>query len=72
MHAMRLLLDTIGGLWELAVLAVRTRFRFTGPYWRWRIETAFGDDSSRWPPRRQRFFATLDYARWVYRMKRGR
>jgi hypothetical protein len=72
MHAMRLLIETIGGLWELMLLAIKTRFRFAGPYWRWRIETAFGDDPSRWPPRRQRLAATLAYARWVHRMKHGR
>ena len=65
----RNLLITLGGLWELVILGVRTRFRFTGPYWRWRIDTAFGSDPARWPPRRQRLHAVLDYARWVYRMK---
>ncbi len=69
---MRGVLNTLGGLWELARLGVQTRFKFTGPYWRWRIDTAFGTDPVRWPPRRQRLHAMLDYARWMYRMKRRR
>jgi hypothetical protein len=69
---MRWLVETIGGLWELLLLGFRTRFRFSGPYWRWRIETAFGGDPAQHPPKRQRLHAVLDYARWVYRMKRGR
>ncbi|MCP3904231.1 MAG: hypothetical protein GY715_11420 [Planctomycetes bacterium] len=69
---MRFLIDTLGGLWELALLGARTGFRIRGPYWRWRIETAFGSDPGRRPPRRQRVHAVLEYARWIYRMKRGR
>jgi hypothetical protein len=69
---MRALFDTLGGLWELMLMALRTRFRMAGPYWRWRMETAFGADPRRRPPRRQRLRAVLDYGRWVYRMKRGR
>jgi len=69
---MRWLLDTLGGLWQLALLACKTRFRLTGPYWTWRMETAFGSDRRRWPPRRQRLLAILDYARWIHRMKRAR
>jgi len=69
---MRRFIDTIGGLWELALLAGRTRFRLSGPYWRWRMETAFGSDQAHQPPRRQRLMAMLEYGQWVYRMKRGR
>ena len=65
--------DTVGGLWELLLLAARAGFRMNGPYWQWRRETAFG------PPEAARRFgflarvrATLEYGRWVYRMKRGR
>lgn len=68
---MRWLTDTIGGLWELLRLGWITRFRFRGPYWRWRMETAFGSDVSRRPPRRQMIHAVLDYGRWVHRMRRG-
>jgi hypothetical protein len=70
--AVHRLLDTIGGLWELLRLALRTRFRFSGPYWRWRIETAFGSDRRRWPPLRERIMAALEYGRWVHRMRRER
>ena len=69
---MRRWLETLGGLWELLLLAARSRFRMGGAYWRWRRETAFGTDPARRPPRRERLRAVLDYGRWVYRMKRGR
>ena len=69
---MQRVVETVGGVWELFLLAVKSRFRLRGPYWRWRFETAFGTDPSARPPRRQRLRAVLDYGRWVYRMKRGR
>ena len=69
---MRSIAETIGGLWELAWLAARTRFRLRGPYWLWRRETAFGDDPSEPLSRWERLRATLAYGRWVYRMKRLR
>lgn len=64
------MIETLGGLWELALLAARSRFRLRGRYWRWRYETAFGSDPAVRPPRRQRLRAVLEYGRWVYRMKR--
>lgn len=69
---MRRLIDTLGGLWELLLLATKTRFRLNSAYWRWRHETAFGHDPARMPPRRERWRAILEYGRWVYRTKRGR
>jgi hypothetical protein len=69
---MRAVLDAIGGLWELFLLAARSRFRLGGRYWRWRAETAFGSTSAGRPPRRQRLHAILAYGRWVHRMKHGR
>lgn len=63
--------QTIGGLGELLALAARSRFRMRGPYWRWRFETAFGADPARWPARRRRLGAILEYGRWIWRMKRG-
>jgi hypothetical protein len=69
---MRRIIDTIGGLWELLLLAWKTRFRMRSEYWKWRYETAFGTDPSKMPPRRERIRAMLDYGRWVYRIKRGR
>ena len=68
---MRTIVVTLGGLWELLHLGMVTRFRFRGPYWRWRLETAFGNDPAKRPPRRQRLLAVFEYARWVFRMKRG-
>ncbi|TVQ61560.1 MAG: hypothetical protein EA379_06025 [Phycisphaerales bacterium] len=66
---MRTIIDTIGGLYELARLAVISRFNFTGAYWRWRLETAFGRGypESRW----ELVKAVLEYGRWVHRMRRG-
>ncbi len=62
-------LDTLGGLYELARLAVISRFRFSGPYWQWRLHTAFGKEH---PPRGEMVRSVLDYGRWVYRTRRGR
>ena len=69
---MRNIAETLGGIWELGWLAVKTRFRLRGAYWRWRQETAFGGDPSLLPSRWQRLCAILHYGRWVYRMKRLR
>lgn len=63
--------DTAVGLLLLGRLAWRTRFRFDGPYWRWRLETAFGPEEAR-PPRGEMRRGTLDYARWLARMHRLR
>jgi hypothetical protein len=65
----RWVLDTIGGLYELARLAVISRFNLRGPYWTWRLHTAFGRGfpGSRWEMAR----AVMDYARWVHRMRRN-
>ncbi len=66
------LIESLGGLWELARLAVRSGFRLDGPYWRWRSETAFGLDPATRPSRVQRIRAVLGYGRWVWRMRTGR
>lgn len=63
------LLDTLGGLYQLARLGVVTRFRFRGAYWHWRLHTAFGRG---YPPRRELFRSVLDYGRWMHRMRRDR
>lgn len=69
----RYLIDTLGGCYELARLAVISRFRFRGAYWQWRVHTAFGRE---FPPphisRRELIRSALEYARWVYRSRRGR
>lgn len=63
------LIQTLGGLYELARLAVISKFRFKGDYWSWRLHTAFGRGypASRWETIR----AVLAYGRWVYRVRRG-
>lgn len=66
---MRLILDTIGGLYELLRLGVISRFRFRGPYWQWRLHTAFGRG---YPASKLELArSVLSYARWVHRMRRG-
>lgn len=65
------MLEYVGGLWCLFMLALRSGFRMNSAYWRWRNETAFGRDPATRPPLRQRLLALLDYGRWVHRMKRG-
>lgn len=69
---MRYLIDTLGGLWELALMAMRSRCRLRSRYWRWRRETAFGNDPEHMPPAAERRRQILAFARWAYRMKRGR
>lgn len=56
-----------GSLYELARLGVLTRFRFKGAYWRWRLHTAYGRG---YPERRTLVRATIEYGRWVRRMRR--
>jgi hypothetical protein len=66
----RALLDTLGGLYELARLAVLSRFRFRGRYWSWRMHTAFGRGVP--ASRTELVRAVLAYGRWMRRMRRGR
>jgi hypothetical protein len=58
-------------LYELARLAVITRFRFGGPYWSWRTTTALGPKGTDAVPAAERRRAILHYARWVARMRTG-
>jgi hypothetical protein len=51
-------------------LGLSTRFRMGGSYWKWRKETAFGNDPSKWPPAAERRHAMLEYARWSQRMRK--
>jgi hypothetical protein len=64
-------MNTLGGIWALVLLAASSGFRLGGRYWRWRRETAFGRDSGARPGPWRRVRATLEYGRWVHRMKRG-
>jgi len=63
MHAVR-------GLWNLALLGAKTRFRLRGRYWTWRMETAFGADRSKWPSGAERRRAAIEYGAWVGAMRR--
>lgn len=64
---MRHALDTLAGLLELARLGLITRFRFRGPYWTWRLSTAYGRGRPTGPELRREVLA---YARWARRMRR--
>ncbi len=66
---MRWLIDTLGGIYELARLGAISGFKLRGPYWQWRLHTAFGRG---YPPRGELIASFLDYGRWVYRSRRGR
>jgi hypothetical protein len=66
---MGFLLDTIGGLYQLARLGVLSRFRFRGPYWAWRMHTAFGRGLP--ASRLELVGAVLAYGRWMHRMRRA-
>ena len=69
MTLIRHILDTLGGLYELARLGVITRFAFKGPYWSWRLSTAFGRG---YPATKGELIrSVLDYGRWIHRMRRG-
>jgi hypothetical protein len=58
----------LGACWELARLAFLTGFRFRGPYWTWRLHTAFGNHR---PAKRELVASVLEYGRWVRRMRRS-
>ncbi|MBC7835182.1 MAG: hypothetical protein H7Y88_08785 [Phycisphaerales bacterium] len=66
---MNRVLDLIGAVYELARLAILTRFRFKGPYWTWRQHTAFGRGLPE--SRRELLASVLEYGAWVRRMRRG-
>lgn len=51
-------------------LGLATRFRVGGSYWKWRKETAFGNDPAKWPSAADRRHAMLEYAAWAQRMRR--
>jgi len=50
-------------------LGLATGFRVRGKYWRWRLETAFGNDPARMPGARERREAMIDYLVWTHRMR---
>mgnify|MGYP006865134474 CR=1 FL=1 len=64
---MRYLIETIGGIWELLLLLVKSGMRLRGKYWRWRIITATGNEKMTITKVLKN---AIDYGRWIYRMKR--
>ncbi|MFN7020097.1 MAG: hypothetical protein ACK4WH_02055 [Phycisphaerales bacterium] len=67
---LRNILELPCALFCLLRLAIRTRFRFRGEYWSWRLNTAYGRGmpSSRWAL----ILSTIDYGRWMHRTLRMR
>jgi len=62
------MLDLIGGLYQLARLAVISGFKLRGKYWSWRNHTAFG---AGYPVNRADLIrAVLEYGIWVHRMRK--
>ncbi len=59
--------DLPGGMYELLRLAVITRLRFRGPYWTWRLHTAFGRGYPASPLELVR--SVLEYGIWMRRMR---
>lgn len=62
------LVSLFAGLWQLARLLALSRGRLRGKYWRWRQETAFGRGMP--AGRRESLKATLDYGRWIARVRK--
>lgn len=64
-------MTTLLGLLRLAALLARSGFRLRGAYWTWRTTTAMGPPDMRAGlSARERLRATLEYARWMQRMRR--
>ena len=65
--SIRRLLDASFGLLRLGIA---TRFRLGSSYWRWRKQTAFGQNADAVLSRRERWRMMIDYAAWTTRMRR--
>lgn len=61
-------MSTICGILQLVRLAWISRFRFKGPYWTWRMQTAFGRGMP--SDRLELIRSVLEYGRWVHRLRR--
>ena len=59
--------EWILGSLELLRLGFVTGFRFKGPYWQWRFQTAFGRGT---PPRGEMIRAAVRYGAWARRMRK--
>lgn len=62
----------IVAIFALIRLGLLTRFALSGPYWSWRLHTAYGDPSTKTKavPQSQRITHILTYARWTSHMAR--
>lgn len=60
--------EWVFGSLELLRLGFVTRFRFGGPYWAWRMETAFGRGK---PSRSEMVRSAVKYGAWARRMRKG-
>ncbi|HYE03826.1 MAG TPA: hypothetical protein VD963_11415 [Phycisphaerales bacterium] len=63
------ILKTLGGVYELVRLALVARQGRRGPYWSWRLMTAFGRGYPE--SRRELARSVIEYGRWVRMMRRG-
>ena len=63
-------MTTLRALWNLFLLAWKTRFRLNGRYWTWRRETAFGSDPAQMPSAAARRHMILRYGAWVSSMRK--
>ena len=61
------LIENCGAVYELARLGLISGFRFRGPYWRWRLHTAFGRG---YPRCGELVRGVLAYGRWIRQMRR--
>lgn len=62
-------IDHLGGVYELVRLALVSGLRLRGPYWQWRVHTAFGRGMP--GTRGELVRSVLAYGRWVYRLRRS-
>ncbi len=62
-------IDHVGGVYELIRLAWISGLRLRGPYWQWRLHTAFGRGAP--ASRAELVRSVLAYGRWVYRLRRS-
>jgi len=61
-------LQNLSALWQLFRLAAISGFRLKGPYWTWRMHTAFGRGMP--SSRAELIRSVLEYGRWIARMRR--
>ena len=62
---------TLRAIYELVRLAALTGFRLNGAYWSWRTHTALGPKGRDAVGPAEIRRATLEYGRWIARMKQA-